>query len=146
MLVRDIMTRAVKTIPADATLREAARLMAAQDCGILPVAKGDRLVGMLTDRDIALRAVAQNKDPDTCTVQAVMTGDVKYLFEDETTEDLVRNMSDLQIRRLPVLDRDKRLVGIVSLGDLAAKTGDGRAAAALRSVSGAAPTEGPVAG
>jgi CBS domain-containing protein len=139
------MTRTVKTIPASATLKEAARLMAAQDCGILPVAKGDRLVGMLTDRDIALRAVAQGKDPDACTVEAIMTSEVRYLFEDETTKDLARNMGDLQVRRLPVLNRDKRLVGIVSLGDLAAKTGDGGAGAALRSVSGVAATEGPAA-
>src|SRR5882757_1459534 len=107
MQVREIMTQTVKTIAPDASLREAAQMMAAEDCGSLPVAQGDRIVGMVTDRDIALRAVAKGKDPETCTVQEVMSEDIKYLFDDESTEDLVRNFGALQIRRLPVVNREK---------------------------------------
>jgi CBS domain-containing protein len=146
MLIKDIMTKNVRTIAPGTTLREAARLMAAEDCGILPVANDDRLIGMVSDRDIALRAVAQSKDPDTCTVGEIMTDGVKYLFDDETIEDLARNLGDLQVRRLPVINREKRLVGIVSLGDLATKSDGVAAATALRSVSAPTPTEAPIAG
>ncbi len=146
MLIKDIMTKSVCTVGRDATLREAARLMADQDCGILPVADEERLVGMITDRDIALRGVAKSKNPDRCTVAEIMTSGVKYLFDDETTQDLARNMSNLQIRRLPVVNREKRLVGIVSIGDFAAKTDDDGASAALRSVSRPASDEAPLAG
>jgi CBS domain-containing protein len=145
MQVREIMTPSVKTIAADASLREAAQMMAAQDCGSLPVAQGDRIVGMVTDRDITLRAVANSKDPDTCTVQEVMSEEIKYLFDDESTEDLVRNIGTLQIRRLPVLNREKRLVGIVSLGDLALRSEGTAAESALRSVSTPS-SEAPIAG
>jgi CBS domain-containing protein len=146
MLIKDIMTRNVRTVAPGTTLREAARLMAAEDCGILPVAKDDQLIGMLTDRDIALRAVAQSKNPESCTVGEIMTHEVKYLFDDETIENLARNLGDLQLRRLPVINRDKRLVGIVSLADLAVKSDGVAAAAALQSVSAPTPTEPPIAG
>jgi CBS domain-containing protein len=146
MLIREIMTETVKTIPASATVREAARLMAAEDCGVLPVSKDDRLIGMVTDRDIALRGVAEGKNPDTCSVEEIMSGEVKYLFDDETTEALARNFGTLQIRRLPVVDRAKRLVGIVSLGDLATRCNDANAGAALKSVSEQADREAPLAG
>jgi len=119
MLIAEIMTRDVQLASPKHTLEEAARLMAELDVGAIPVAENDRLVGMLTDRDICVRAVAAGKNPSQCRVGEVMSADVKYVFEDETTEDLARNMSTLQVRRMPVLDRDKRLVGIVSLGDLA---------------------------
>ncbi len=104
------------------------------DAGALPVGEYDRLVGMLTDRDITVRAVALGKAPDTCRVREVMSPDIKYLYEDESLEDAARNMGDLQIRRLPVLNRDKRLVGIVSLGDVALKKKDS-AGDALKDVS-----------
>jgi CBS domain-containing protein len=93
--------------------------MAEIEAGALPVGEDDRLVGMLTDRDITVRAVAAGLGPD-CPVREVMTHDVKYVYEDETIDDLARNIATLQVRRLPVLNRDKRLVGIVSLSDLAA--------------------------
>lgn len=88
------------------------------DAGVLPVAEGERLVGMLTDRDIVVRAVAIGKGPDSSVGEA-MTHEVKYCFEDQDVEDVAENMSDLQVRRLPVVDADKRLVGIVSLADIA---------------------------
>ena len=92
--------------------------MSQTDVGVLPVSDGDRLVGMVTDRDIAIRAVAVGKGPDS-TVGDVMTADVNYCFDDDDIEDVCENMADQQVRRLPVVDRDKRLVGIVSLADFA---------------------------
>jgi CBS domain-containing protein len=118
MQVSEVMTRDVRLIEPTQTIRDAAQLMAELDAGIMPVREGDRLVGMITDRDITVRAVAQGRGPDT-PVRDVMTDDVKYCFEDDDTGDAARNMADIQVRRLPVLTRDKRLVGIVSLGDLA---------------------------
>ena len=119
MQIAQIMTRDVTMVSPNDTLQHAARLMAEIDAGALPVGEADRLVGMLTDRDITVRAVAAGKSPD-CTVGEVMTPEVKYVYEDETLDDLARNIVGLQIRRLPVLDRQKRLVGIVSLSDLVA--------------------------
>ena len=100
-------------------LQRAAQRMEAEDFGSLPVGENDRLVGMLSDRDIAIRAVAQGLSPTECTVRDVMSDEVKYVFDDQTVEEAARMMGTLQVRRLPVLNRDKRLVGIVSLGDLA---------------------------
>jgi CBS domain-containing protein len=119
MQLREIMTQPVELIAADDTILDAAKKMADSDCGSLPVAENDRLVGMVTDRDIVTRAVARGFDPSECFVREVMSPDVKYLYEDESVEDAARNMKVLQVKRLPVLNRDKRLVGIVSLGDLA---------------------------
>ena len=119
MRIRDVMSRDVKLASPNDTVREAAEMMAEIDAGSLPVGEGDRIVGMVTDRDIALRAVARGKAPDECRVRDIMSPEIKYVYEDESVDDLVRNMGGLQLRRLPVLNRDKRLVGIVSLGDLA---------------------------
>lgn len=119
MRIAEIMSRDVRVArPAD-SIQRAARIMAEIEAGALPVGEDDRLVGMLTDRDIAVRAVAAGLGPE-CPVREVMTHDVKYVYEDETIDDLARNIAILQVRRLPVLSRDKRLVGIVSLSDLAA--------------------------
>lgn len=134
MQVSKVMTREVKLASPEDTLQHAAQMMDDIDCGILPVAEDDRLVGMLTDRDITVRAVAQGKAPDQCHVRDVMSHDIKYIYEDESLEDAARNMSQLKVRRLPVLNRDKRLVGIVSLGDLAVKDTKS-AAGALKNVS-----------
>lgn len=118
MRIADAMTRDVQVIKPDQSIVEAAKLMADCDCGALPVADNDRLIGMLTDRDIVIRGLAEGKMPDA-RVQDVMSADVKYCFEDEDLDDVAQNMGDLQVRRLPVVSRDKRLVGIVSLGDIA---------------------------
>jgi CBS domain-containing protein len=91
------------------------------DAGTVPVGKDQKLVGMLTDRDIAVRAVAKGLGPDT-PVREIMSADVKYCFEDQSIEEVARNMADIQVRRLPVVNRDKRLVGILSLGDLAVRS------------------------
>ena len=119
MRIADIMTRDVHVISPDRSIQDASRLMAELDVGALPVGENDRLIGMLTDRDITVRVVAEARSPVNCRVGDVMSRDVKYVYDDESTEDLARNMGDLQIRRMPVLNREKRLVGIVSLGDLA---------------------------
>ncbi len=136
MQIREMMTDHVEIAsPAD-SIRSAAKRMAECDCGVLPVGEKDRLVGMITDRDIAIRAVAKGLDPDECHVADVMTHDVKYVYDDESTEELARNMMSLQVKRLPVLNRQKRLVGIVSLGDLATTPqAGGQAQAALRGIS-----------
>jgi CBS domain-containing protein len=118
MKVRDSMTREVTVASPNDTLQEAARTMARLDIGALPVAENDRLVGMITDRDIAVRAVGEGLAPTTPISQA-MTRDIKYVYDDEDIDDVAENMADLQVRRLPVVNRDKRLVGIVSLGDVA---------------------------
>jgi CBS domain-containing protein len=114
------MTRDVKLVSPTQTIREAARMMAELDAGVLPVQQDDRLVGMITDRDIAVRAVAEGKSPDTL-VQDVMSNEVLYCFDDQEIEDVARNMGEVKVRRLPVVNRDKRLVGIISIGDLALK-------------------------
>ena len=134
MKVGEVMTRGVEVASPDDTLQKAAGRMAELDTGVLPVGEGDRLVGMLTDRDIAVRAVAQGKGPDT-KVSEAMTPDVRYCFEDDDLDDAVRSMGEQKVRRLPVLGRDKRLVGIVSLGDVALSGDCGQTAAAAAAVS-----------
>jgi CBS domain-containing protein len=129
----------VKLARPDDTLQEAAMMMAELDAGVLPVGENDRLVGMITDRDIAIRGDAAGCDPTKTPVERIMSREaVKYCFEDDDVESVARNMSDLQLRRLPVVNRDKRLVGIVSLGDIAKRRGDGSditAGDALRGIS-----------
>jgi CBS domain-containing protein len=134
MRVAEVMTRDVRLIEPNQTIRDAARLMAEMDAGIMPVREGDRLVGMITDRDIAVRAVAQGRGPDT-PVREVMTDEVKYCFEDEDTAAVERNMAEIQVRRLLVLTRDKRLVGILSLGDLAMSDKAAKVGAAVAGIS-----------
>ena len=120
MKVSKCMTRDVELVSPTQTIREAAQMMAELDAGALPVQQDDRLVGMITDRDIAVRAVAQGKSPET-PVRDVMSPEVLYCFDDQEIEDVSRNMGEVKVRRLPVVNRDKRLVGIVSIGDLALK-------------------------
>ena len=118
MKVKEAMCNDVQLIGPDQTIRDAARRMVEIDAGALPVAENDRLVGMITDRDIAVRAVAQGKSPDT-KVRDIMSGEVLYCFDDEDLTHVSRNMSDMKVRRLPVVNRDKRLVGVISVGDIA---------------------------
>jgi CBS domain-containing protein len=120
MKISKCMTRDVKLVSPTQTIRDAARMMAELDAGVLPVQQDDRLVGMITDRDIAVRAVAEGKSPDTL-VRDVMSNEVLYCFDDQEIEDVARNMGEVKVRRLPVVNRDKRLVGIISIGDLALK-------------------------
>jgi CBS domain-containing protein len=135
MQVRQVMTKNVRTVSPDDTIQKAASLMHDSDCGALPVAEDDRLAGIITDRDITLRAVANGKAPNQCKVHDVMSPGIKYVYEDEDAESASQNMSRLQVRRLPVLNRQKRLVGIVALADLATKQDGPAAGTALRGIS-----------
>ncbi|WP_316398949.1 CBS domain-containing protein [Bradyrhizobium sp. 33ap4] len=118
MKVCDAMTPDVQLCTPDDTLRDAAEAMAALGVGLLPVTDSERLVGMITDREIALRGIGMGRGPDS-RVGDAMTAEVKYCFEDQELDDIAQNMGAIQVRRLPVLSRDKRLVGIIALGDIA---------------------------
>jgi len=133
MQVRQAMTKDVKIANPKQTIHEAAQMMAHVDIGLLPIEQNDRLVGMVTDRDITVRAVAAGLGPKT-KVANVMSKEVKYCFEDDDVAEVAQNMADLQVRRLPVLNRDKRLVGILSLADIALSDG-GSAGDALSGIS-----------
>ena len=118
MKVCDAMSRDVQVASPKQSIRDAAKMMAKIDAGVLPVGEGDRLIGVITDRDIAIRAVAEGKAPTT-KVGDVMSHEVLYCFDDQDHDDIAQNMAEMKVRRLPVVNRDKRLVGIISLGDLA---------------------------
>jgi CBS domain-containing protein len=134
MKVSEKMTGGVQWVGPDETMQAVAGRMAGGDIGALPVGENDKVVGMVTDRDIAVRGVAQGKGPDT-PVREVMTPGLHYCFEDEEVEDVARTMAEEQVRRLPVMSRDKRLVGMLSLGDLATSDGKAHGAEALAGVS-----------
>ena len=134
MRVSEAMSREVRLASPGQSIREVAGIMAEIDAGAMPVQENDRLVGMITDRDIAVRAVAQGKGPDTPVREVMSTDQVLYCFEDEELDHVAQNMSEQRVRRLPVVNRDKRLVGIVSLGDLALK-GENSAGKAVKGVS-----------
>ena len=123
MKINEIITRDPEVVRPETPLIAVAQKMNALDIGMLPVCDGERLVGMITDRDITVRGVAQARDPQTTRVEQIMTPEIIYCFDDEDIKDVAKTMEEKQIRRLPVLDRKKRLVGIVSLGDLAVRTG-----------------------
>lgn len=125
MQLKDIMTRNPECVRPNTTIQEAARKMRDMDVGPMPVCgDNDRLAGMITDRDITVRAVAEGKDPKTTPVGEVMTEEIVFAFDDQGVDEAASTMRERQVRRLVVLNRDKRLVGIVSLGDLATETGD----------------------
>jgi CBS domain-containing protein len=119
MRVGEAMTRDVRLATPGQSIRDVAKMMAEIDAGILPVGENDRIVGMITDRDIAVRAVAEGKGPDTPVRDVMSTEHIHYCFEDEDVADVARNMGQMKVRRMPVMDRNKRLVGIISLGDVA---------------------------
>ncbi len=136
MRVHEVMTRGVECVAPNTTLTEAACKMRDLDVGTMPVCDNDRLAGMITDRDIAIRAVANGRDGKTTRVADAMTPEVLWCFEDQDVAEASDIMKDKQVRRLVVLNRDKRLVGIVSLGDLAVETHDDEmAGATLEAVS-----------
>jgi CBS domain-containing protein len=135
MKIKECMTRDPRTIAPDRSIKEAAQLMSELDVGMLPVEKDDRLVGVITDRDIVLRAVCKGKGLETPVSEAMSPG-TKYCREDADDTDVAANMADIQLRRLPVVNKDKRLVGIVSIGDLArAKTDAKKVGEAIGGIS-----------
>lgn len=135
MQVREIMSTAPEIINPDTPLREVARLMRDRDIGAVPLGADDRLVGMLTDRDIVVRGLAEHDDCSTLTAQQVTTEALRYCFDDDDIDEVASSMSQQQVRRLPVVNRDKRLVGMVSLGDVARNAAPARSGEALRGVS-----------
>jgi CBS domain-containing protein len=135
MQLNRIMTVYVEAIAPKRSIQEAAEQMRSLDIGVLLVCDGDRLVGILTDRDLAVRAVADGRDPESTLIEEIMTRKIVYCFEDQDVGEAQRVMEKNQVRRLPVLDHDNRIVGIVSLGDLAIKYDENRAAVTLERVS-----------
>src|SRR5687767_117037 len=136
MQLSDIITRNVETIGPETTVREAAQRMRSMDVGSLPVCDGAHLLGMITDRDITVRAIADGRDPAQTPVREAMTPNVEYVFEDDDVQRAAQIMQDKQIRRLPVVSRgDKRLVGIVALGDIARTGNDRMAGDTLQDIS-----------
>lgn len=135
MKVNECMSADVQVCSPGDSIGEAARMMKKIDAGFLPVGENDRLVGMITDRDLAVRGVADNRDSKT-PVREVMSAEVLYCFEDDSLDDVASQMASQQVRRLPVLSRNKRLVGVISLGDISQANGKGmQAAAALAGVT-----------
>ena len=134
MKISELMTRDVQTIRPDQPVQEAARFMLKNDAGSIPVTDGDRLIGMITDRDIAVRGVAKGYGPET-PVRELMTDDIICAHENDSVEDVAGKMSEAQVRRLPVIDEAERLCGIVSLGDLSRESDKAAAAQALEGVS-----------
>lgn len=136
MNIRDLMTSDVKTVSPDATAQEAAGFMLSADTGSIPVCDGDKVIGMITDRDIAVRGVAEGKGPD-CSVRDLMSSELIYARDTDDVLAIAQRMSDKQVRRLPVLDAEDKLVGMVSLGDLSREAQESAAATALEGVSAA---------
>ena len=134
MHISEVMSKDVKIASPKQSIQDAARMMMEIDAGAIPVGEGDRLVGMITDRDIAVRAVAAGKPANT-PIADVMSHEVKYCSESDDIDTVAANMADLKLRRLPVVNRQKRLVGIVSLGDIALSGGPDDAATALSGIS-----------
>ena len=125
--LKDVMSREVQVISPDGTIKEAAQHMRKGNFGMMPVGENDRMIGAISDRDIAIRAVADGKGPST-TVREVMSEGIVWAYEDDSVDDAVKIMSEHQIRRLPIVNADKRLVGIVALGDFAVASSDIEAA------------------
>jgi CBS domain-containing protein len=134
MKISDVMTTDVETVSADQTAQDAAKFMLRAEAGSIPVCDGDKVIGMITDRDIAVRGVAEGRGPDT-PVRDLMTDGIVCAREDDDVQDVASKMSEAQVRRLPVLDAQDRLCGIVSLGDLSRQTDGGSAGQALEGVS-----------
>ena len=134
MKISEVMSKDVWLTRPDRTVREAAKTMAEHDTGALPVSDGDRLVGMITDRDIAVRAVARGLSPET-PIREVMSQEVLYCYDDEDVEHVLDNMRQNQVRRLPVVNREKRLVGIVSFGDLSRHAQQSKVGEAIAGIS-----------
>lgn len=117
--IQDVMNRNFKFMAPDSPISQVAQQMRDNDCGFMPLAENDKIVGMITDRDITIRAIAEGKNPAETQARDVMTAKTYYCYDDQDVEEVCNNMGEIQVRRLPVVNRDKRLVGIVSMGDLA---------------------------
>lgn len=116
--IKDIMIPSIKWMSPDSPVSKIAQTMRDMDVGFIPLAENDRMIGMVTDRDITVRAIAAGKNPESTAARDIMTPKTYYCYDDQDIEEVCNNMGEIQVRRLPVVNRDKRLVGIVSLGDL----------------------------
>lgn len=134
MNISECMTRDVRVGSPDDTLGSIAKLMVELDAGVIPIGENDRLVGMITDRDLAVRGLAEGRGPES-KVRELMSSDVRYCYDDDSVENVLRNMGELKVRRLPVVNRDKRLVGIVSIGDMATEASPAPTGQALGQIS-----------
>ncbi|SET25828.1 CBS domain-containing protein [Stigmatella erecta] len=134
-LIREVMTRDVEVVRPSDTVREAAQKMRDLDVGPIPVCDGQRVQGMITDRDIVVRAIAEGMDPAQTRVADIMTKGIQYCFDDDEAEDVLERMEEQQLRRFIVVDREKNLVGIVALGDLAGKESGQRVGKTLEGIS-----------
>jgi CBS domain-containing protein len=137
--VRDVMTPNPECVTERDTVRDAARIMQKNDTGVVPVVEGRKIIGMITDRDIVVRLIADGKDASRATIRDAMTRQVRSVREDAPVEEVLNLMSDSQVRRVPVVNSSDELVGIVSFGDLATKTGRGKVGETIRDISGAPP-------
>lgn len=117
--IKDVMSANFKFMAPDSPISQVAQQMRDMDCGFMPLAENDKMIGMITDRDITVRAIAEGKDPANTPARDVMTAKTYYCYDDQDIEEVCNNMGEIQVRRLPVVNREKRLVGIVSMGDLA---------------------------
>ncbi|QRN97529.1 CBS domain-containing protein [Archangium violaceum] len=133
--IQEVMTRDVEVINPNDTLREAAEKMRSLNVGPLPVCDGQRVLGMITDRDIVVRAIALGRDPNTTQVADAMSPGIEYCFDDDDVDDVLERMRDKQIRRVIVVDRNKKLVGIVAIGDLSGEVSEHKVGEALEGIS-----------
>lgn len=135
MKLRDIMTAQVEVLPPEASILEAAQVMDSKDIGSVPVCDGQRILGLVTDRDITIKVIAKGLDPNQVQLRDIMTSPIIYAFEDQSVEEAGNIMQANQIRRLVVLNRDKKMVGVVALGDMATKTDPVLSGEALEEIS-----------
>lgn len=124
MIAKDIMSKKPEFLPPNATIKQAADQMRTHDYGFIPIGENDRLIGAITDRDIIVRAIADGKDPSKTELRSIMTKGIRFCFENDSLEKVAQQMEQLQVRRLVVLNQQKRIVGIISLGDIATKCKD----------------------
>ncbi|WP_375769250.1 CBS domain-containing protein [Archangium gephyra] len=138
-MIREVMSSDVEVINPNDTLRDAAEKMRSLNVGPLPVCDGERILGMITDRDIVVRAIALGKDPNTTQVADAMSSGIEYCFDDDNVDDVLRRMKVKQIRRMIVVDRSKKLVGIVALGDLSGEVSEHKVGETLEGISEPSP-------
>ncbi len=124
MQIKDIMTPECNWVAPETSLAQASQQMRDKDIGFLAIGQNDKLIGTITDRDIAIRAVADQKNPESTSVQDVMSQNLYYCYDDQDANEICQNMAEMKVRRMPVVNRDKRLVGLVSLGDLSQAQAD----------------------
>jgi CBS domain-containing protein len=141
MQAKELMTHSVECISPETPVKNAARTMKSRDVGFLPVCEKDRLVGTLTDRDIVLRVIAEDKDVSDSKVSDIMTNDVFWCYEDQTSDEVAEYMAEKEIRRVLVLNRQKRLVGVISIGDLAQKGEEHVTGKTMKDIKNAPPAQ-----